>query len=89
LNRDFVCLDSDDLSHKLLVTYFTLELGEQLLERMVWKKLPTNSYIAQPIIFSAIMTGPEMEKMEPFCFSSPSPRDFEFAILTVLEVECR
>jgi hypothetical protein len=56
---------------------------------MVWRKLLTNSYIAQPIIFSATMTGPEIEKMEPFCFSSPSPLDFEGAILTVLEVECR
>jgi hypothetical protein len=32
----------------------------------------TSSYMAQPIMFSATMTGPETEKTEPYC-SSPEP----------------
>ena len=32
----------------------------------------TSSYIAQPNIFSATMTGPDTEKMEPSCSSSAS-----------------
>ena len=35
------------------------DLSEELLGDL------TSSYIAQPIIFSATTTGPEMEKMEP------------------------
>jgi hypothetical protein len=52
-------------------------------------EMPTNSYMAHPIMFSATMTGPEIEKMEPFCFSSLPLLDLEGAILIVLAVECR
>ena len=52
-------------------------------------KLPTNSYMAQPIMFSATMTGPEIEKIRPVCFSPPSVLDLDGAILIVFTAKCR
>ncbi len=71
------------------MTDFALRPCEHFqVHKVLVGRLLTNSYIAQPIMFSATMTGPEMEKMEPFCFS-PSMLDFAGAIPTVFAVECR
>lgn len=71
LNRGLVLLNANNLTNKQVMTDTTLcgqYLGFSTISEL---GLPTNSYMAQPIICSATTTGPETEKIEPW-FSESS-----------------
>lgn len=66
LNRRLVLINPNNLADKCVMTDTTL-CGQYLgFSTMSELGLPTNSYIAQPIICSATTTGPDTEKIEPW-----------------------
>lgn len=65
LNRGLVLLDTNDLTNKQVMTDTTLCRQYLGFSTLLELGLPTNSYMAQPIMFSATTTGPETEKIEP------------------------
>lgn len=71
LNRGLILVDTNNFTDKQVMTDTTL-CGQYLGFSTVSELgLPTNSYMAQPIMFSATTTGPETEKTEPW-FSESS-----------------
>jgi hypothetical protein len=71
LNRCLVLINPNNLADKCVMADTTL-CGQHLgFSTILELGLPTNSYIAQPIICSATTTGPDTEKIEP-CFSELS-----------------
>lgn len=70
LNRGFVSVDSDNFTDEQIVSDTALTIQNISIGCLAgaFGRAPgslTNSYMAQPIMFSATTTGPETEKMEP------------------------
>lgn len=71
LNGSLVSLDTNNFTDEQIVSNMALsalKVSMDELRRGYWggaRGTPTNSYMAQPIMFSATTTGPETEKIEP------------------------
>jgi hypothetical protein len=77
LNGSSIAINPNNFSNQLVITNSTL--GKDISRERLWSQnrassAPTNSYIAHPIMFSATMTGPEIEKIEPYWSSPASSR---------------